>query len=82
MLFNYHKNFWISRCFLIKEFCTALPAEGNKADPSIRLGFSWLIRTIENDYDKINSRVNNSKTPRQVKPIDRKPQINNKSKNE
>jgi hypothetical protein len=68
--------------FFIKEFCTAVPGDTNKVDNSIRQGFAWLIRTIESNYDELNSRVNNSKTSRQPRPIDRKPQAKPRQKNE
>lgn len=42
----------------IKELCTALPQDNrNKVDESIRKGFSWLIRTIDDNYTQLNSRV-------------------------
>jgi hypothetical protein len=65
----------------IKEFCTAIPRDTNKPDNSIREGFAWLIRTIESNYDELNSRVNNSKNSRQTRPIDRKPEAKPRQKN-
>jgi hypothetical protein len=47
----------------IKELCTAVPRnQKSKADESIRNGFSWLIRTIDDNYTQINSRVMKAKT--------------------
>jgi hypothetical protein len=66
--------------FFLKEFCTALPQQNNKPDVSIREGFSWLIQTIDSNYTALNSRVNNAKNTRQLKPIDRRTPTANKQK--
>ncbi|CAF2396261.1 unnamed protein product [Rotaria sp. Silwood2] len=54
-------------------FCTAIPNK-DKGEDSIRAGFAWLIKTIEDNYTDINSRIINAKNSRQPKPIERKNQ--------
>ncbi|CAF4535226.1 unnamed protein product, partial [Rotaria sp. Silwood2] len=47
------------------ELCTALPQDNkNKVDESIRKGFSWLIRTIDDNYTELNLRVTKVKNSR------------------
>ncbi|CAF1224485.1 unnamed protein product [Rotaria sordida] len=47
------------------ELCTALPQDDkNKVDESIRKGFSWLIRTIDDNYTELNLRVTKAKNNR------------------
>jgi uncharacterized protein YqiB (DUF1249 family) len=66
-------------CCFLQEFCSALPGEKNKVDDSIREGFSWLIRTIENNYTQLNSLVNNNThNSRAPRPTERKSQMNNR----
>ncbi|CAF0929160.1 unnamed protein product [Adineta ricciae] len=49
------------------EFCTAIGKDKSKADDAIRQGFSWLIGEIESDYQKLNARVNKTKTSTESK---------------
>ncbi|CAF4967839.1 unnamed protein product, partial [Rotaria sp. Silwood1] len=53
------------------ELCTAIPNK-DKGEDSIRVGFSWLIKTIEENYTDINSRVNNANNSRRSKSFERK----------
>ncbi|CAF0976467.1 unnamed protein product [Rotaria sp. Silwood1] len=47
------------------ELCTALPQDDkNEVDESIRKGFSWLIRTIDDNYTELNLRVIKAKNNR------------------
>jgi hypothetical protein len=49
----------------LKELCTALPQKyKNKVDESIRKGFLWLIRTIDENYTDLNARVTKSNSTR------------------
>ncbi|CAF1658807.1 unnamed protein product [Rotaria magnacalcarata] len=47
------------------ELCTALPQDDEgSVDESIRKGFSWLIRTIDENYTQLNLRITQAKTNR------------------
>ncbi|CAF3692529.1 unnamed protein product [Rotaria socialis] len=52
------------------ELCTALPQyDERSADESIRKGFSWLIRTIDENYTQLNLRITKAKTNRTSRKI-------------
>lgn len=46
-----------------KEFCTAFDKGKKKVDRSIEEGFSWLIKSITDDYERLNDLLNTNETP-------------------
>ncbi len=66
----------------IKELCTAIPQRNkNKGEESIRKGFLWLIRTIDENYLELNARVNKLNNTRMNRKFNRSESDENISDN-